>query len=333
MFISCFQKALAAMKRYGLLLLGISVLSTVVCDVADNYDGGISILSIAFGLLIIAGVCKIFLDANDGKQIETETLFDGFSVKKLPKVLGGMAWGAFWAHIWLSIPKAIISGILWLFSKNGSGAALGEMLKVKITDAPKIGDYFKAWEYFFESAKYMDALAVTIISFILVILVGGAAYVFVAHKLYSYRFLPYILVTKDDIKATDALKLSKQMTNGKKLNLFIADIICVAPVALVVFLIGLLGDINGVTDKIFTVVNFIIKVAAWAIIPLFAGLYSAAFFTAKKAPRPQPQNFQNFQGFNGAPQNFQNFNNGAPQNFQNFNNGAPQNFQNFNNQQ
>lgn len=295
MFIECYKKALTAMKRYGLLILGISVLSTVICSVADSYDGGISALSIAFGLLVIAGVCKVFLDANDGKQISTEAVFDGFSLKKLPKVLGGMAWGAFWAHIWLTIPKLIIEGIFYLFNKAEIKDILYNSLMQKPLD-------FDNWEYVFEYAKWTDSLAVAIISLILAILIGGAVYVFTFYKLYSYRFLPYILVTKDEIKATDALKLSKQMTNGKKLGLFVADMIWFVPVAVLVFVFGLIGDINSVTDKIFTILNFIIKTGAYVFVPLFAGLYSAAFFTTKKSAPAQNSGFQSFQ-------NFQNFNN------------------------
>mgnify|MGYP001479966453 CR=1 FL=1 len=37
-------------------------------------------------------------------------------------------------------------------------------------------------------------------------------------RMYEYRFVPYILMTRDDVKPTDAIKISKQETMGYKGN-------------------------------------------------------------------------------------------------------------------
>ena len=44
-------------------------------------------------------------------------------------------------------------------------------------------------------------------------------------RMYEYRFVPYILMTRDDVKPTDAIKISKQETTGYKGKMFGADIL------------------------------------------------------------------------------------------------------------
>ena len=44
-------------------------------------------------------------------------------------------------------------------------------------------------------------------------------------RMYEYRFVPYILMTRDDVKPTDAIKISKQETMGYKGKMFGADIL------------------------------------------------------------------------------------------------------------
>ena len=62
-------------------------------------------------------------------------------------------------------------------------------------------------------------------------------------RMYEYRFVPYILMTRDDVKPTDAIKISKQETMGYKGKMFGADILLGA-VYLGAFLVfALLGDI------------------------------------------------------------------------------------------
>ena len=53
------------------------------------------------------------------------------------------------------------------------------------------------------------------------------------YKSYQYRFVPYILITRSDVNATAALRLSKEMTKGKKGQMFLADIVLGAGMAVV----------------------------------------------------------------------------------------------------
>ena len=44
-------------------------------------------------------------------------------------------------------------------------------------------------------------------------------------RMYEYRFVPYILMTRDDVKPTDALRVSREQTMGYKGKMFWADVI------------------------------------------------------------------------------------------------------------
>ena len=49
--------------------------------------------------------------------------------------------------------------------------------------------------------------------------------VFGVIRMYEYRFVPYILMTRDDVKPTDALRVSREQTMGYKGKMFWADVI------------------------------------------------------------------------------------------------------------
>ena len=96
-------------------------------------------------------------------------------------------------------------------------------------------------------------------------------------RMYEYRFVPYILMTRDDVKPTDAIKISKQETMGYKGKMFGADILLGA-VYLGAFLVfTLLGEIPylGVLLRILWV---LIAIAYGLLAPLFCGIMQAAFY-------------------------------------------------------
>ena len=67
-------------------------------------------------------------------------------------------------------------------------------------------------------------------------------------RMYEYRFVPYILMTRDDVKPTDAIKISKQETMGYKGKMFGADILLGA-VYLGAFLVFTLLGKNPVSRR------------------------------------------------------------------------------------
>ena len=93
-------------------------------------------------------------------------------------------------------------------------------------------------------------------------------------RMYEYRFVPYILMTRDDVKPTDAIKISKQETMGYKGKMFGADILLGA-VYLGAFLVfTLLGEIPYL-GVLFRILWVLIAIAYGLLAPLFSGIMQA----------------------------------------------------------
>mgnify|MGYP001531314773 FL=1 len=109
-------------------------------------------------------------------------------------------------------------------------------------------------------------------------------------RMYEYRFVPYILMTRDDVKPTDAIKISKQETTGYKGKMFGADILLGA-VYLGAFLVfTLLGEIPYL-GVLFRILWVLIAIAYGLLAPLFSGIMQAAFYVEiqnRRAAGPQP---------------------------------------------
>ena len=114
--------------------------------------------------------------------------------------------------------------------------------------------------------------------------------VFGVIRMYEYRFVPYILMTRDDVKPTDAIKISKQETMGYKGKMFGADILLGA-VYLGAFLVfTLLGKIPYL-GVLFRILWVLIAIAYGLLAPLFSGIMQAAFYVEiqnRRAAGPQP---------------------------------------------
>ena len=98
-------------------------------------------------------------------------------------------------------------------------------------------------------------------------------------KSYEYAFTPYILLTRDDVSALDALKMSMKETEGYKLKMFGADILMglmfigILLVFALISIIPVLGTLVGFVGIISTVILF----------PLFTGLVRAGFYEEAKS--------------------------------------------------
>ena len=101
--------------------------------------------------------------------------------------------------------------------------------------------------------------------------------VFAVIKAYSYRFVPYLLLTDPEIKATDTLKRSIAMTQGYKGKMFLADFLIGIIIGIAMAIILGLAQIPTV-GIIFYVIYVIIAIIVGIFLPLIAGLISAAFF-------------------------------------------------------
>lgn len=112
--------------------------------------------------------------------------------------------------------------------------------------------------------------------------------VFGVIRMYEYRFVPYILMTRDDVKPTDALRVSREQTMGYKGKMFWADVIPVLlwiAVALVLSLLGIIPYLG----VLFRVILFLFNIVYGLFLNLFYGIQHAAFYAElQDAAGPSP---------------------------------------------
>lgn len=121
-------------------------------------------------------------------------------------------------------------------------------------------------------------------------LIPVVGFVFAAIRAYEYRFVPYILMTRDDVRPTEAIKVSKAETMGYKGKLFGADLLLEGVYFVVILLLSLLSMIPYV-GIVFTILRIVLTVAFGVLAPLFLGILHAAFYVEiqnRRAAGPQP---------------------------------------------
>lgn len=101
--------------------------------------------------------------------------------------------------------------------------------------------------------------------------------VFGVIRMYEYRFTPYILMFEPEVPVTEAIKLSKQKTDGFKNLMFGADALYIVGVAVACVLLNLLALIPGI-GILFRIILFVFSIAAVLFGPLFLGLLQAEFY-------------------------------------------------------
>ena len=112
MFIKAYSMAFSVLAKKPLRLLGLSLLSTLICAIASIVTFPVGIVGTAFSLVITAGMAKVYLDGLDGKEVFADQLFEG--TKKFFRVAGGMAWRQLWSVIWTlaGIGASIVVGLV-----------------------------------------------------------------------------------------------------------------------------------------------------------------------------------------------------------------------------
>ena len=96
-------------------------------------------------------------------------------------------------------------------------------------------------------------------------------------KSYSYRFVPYIVMTQPEVSAFDALKLSMKMTEGKKKQMFLADLCFGGGLMVAFWILGLFSAIPYI-GVLFALITVVASIAATLFGTIFVGLYQAAFY-------------------------------------------------------
>ena len=113
--------------------------------------------------------------------------------------------------------------------------------------------------------------------------------VFGVIRAYEYRFTPYILMTRDDVKPTEAIKVSRAETMGYKGKMFGADMLATGAWIVGIAVLSLLGAIPYL-GVLFKIVRFVFNLAYSLLAPLFFGILSAAFYVEiqnRRAAAPQ----------------------------------------------
>lgn len=101
--------------------------------------------------------------------------------------------------------------------------------------------------------------------------------VFGVIRAYEYAFVPYILMTRDDVRPTEAIKVSKAETMGYKGKLFGADLLLEGVYLVAILLLSLLSRIPYV-GIVFTILRIVLTVVFGVLAPLFLGILHAAFY-------------------------------------------------------
>lgn len=176
-------------------------------------------------------------------------------------------------YLLMTVVYALWFCVLLLLSASMSKIYLG-CCRTRL--APNVSDLFAMFRtgQFFRILGGMAWMCLWIFLWSLIPIVG---IVFGIIRMYEYRFVPYILMTRDDVKPTDAIKISKQETMGYKGKMFGADILLGA-VYLGAFLVfALLGEIPYL-GVLFRILWVLIAIAYGLLAPLFSGIMQAAFY-------------------------------------------------------
>ena len=159
----------------------------------------------------------------------------------------------------------------------------------KTGEEPHASDLFRTFNkaQFLRVVGGMAWMQLWILIWALIPVVG---IIFACIRTYEYRFVPYILATRDDVKPTDALRISKEETMGYKGKMFWADVIPVLFWLAVVLVFSLLGAIPYL-GTLFKLILFLFHVFFVLFLNLFYGLQHAAFYVEiHDAPAAPQQN-------------------------------------------
>jgi len=109
-------------------------------------------------------------------------------------------------------------------------------------------------------------------------------------KFYSYRFVPYIMISEPDIAANEALRKSMRQTDGYKGKMFLTDLIIYAALSGVVLIFALLiflvSYIHFVIGIFFTLIGGLVYFVVMMLLPLFLGTIEAVYYDKISREKP-----------------------------------------------
>ena len=136
MFGRVFKNSFIILGKKPFLLIGLSLMYSLICGLANIICIPFVVLGIAACLVLAVGMAGVFVNGYQGNKISSENLFSGFS--KFGRNAGGMGWRALWFIIWGLIPIAgPIIVIVKSYSYSFVTYILSEDKKITATSALK----------------------------------------------------------------------------------------------------------------------------------------------------------------------------------------------------
>lgn len=253
---------LVSNKPKGIMWL--VLLGTIACCVITQVCGYFEIIGIPLSLGISAGISLICLKCVRNEDPKANDLFSAFKDRKtIKRVIGGQLFTALILLPWLLVPAAVMAVAVFfgydtikfpfLFSMHG----------------------MHDFGYLFDKEDFLYA---GIFFFIAAIIICVFIIIFVA-KAFEVAFVPYILISREDISPFDAWKESKSLTygiRGRMLGFVILPALAFAIVAGILFALAHIPVIGS----LFLVALTALFLFGFVILPYFLGLGFAGFYEA-----------------------------------------------------
>ena len=195
-----------------------------------------------------------------------------WGISLLELFLSGVAYALF------GIIPGVALGIGWLLSTSMTLIFLHGYRGNKV-NVLMLFDCFRDWSTIKRVLCGIGWMNLWIFLWALIPVVG---WIFALIRVYRYRLTPYILMQEPNVAPTDAIKLSRQRTEGWKGRMFGADLLIIVAVYVIVLIVGLLARIRYI-GVLFGIILFLFMLACVAFLPLFYGLVHAAFYEEIKA--------------------------------------------------
>ena len=135
-------------------------------------------------------------------------------------------------------------------------------------------DSFRSWD---SIKRVLGGTGWTALWILIWSLIPIAGPVIAVIRLYEYRLVPYILALEPDIGIKEARNVSKQRTQGFKLQMFLADFIWVAVISLIAFTFSSISG-DGLLGTLCGFLSVILNLGYAAFNPVISGLINAAFY-------------------------------------------------------
>ena len=153
-------------------------------------------------------------------------------------------------------------------------------------------------ERFFHVVGGMAWMYLWVVLWALIPIVGV---VFAVIKLYTYRFVPYILLTRPEVKATEAIKVSERETAGYRGKMFLAELLFWGVIVSGFLVLSALAW-TPFLGWFFALADVALALAVWAFGGLILGLLQAIFYDEVQRCKADPS--YRAQYFPPAPQGF-----------------------------